>query len=322
MQNLRISGANNYVDILYFLSNSVIHPHIDRIYFSCRRDVDKPEKKLFSVLEKNNYKCKSDKWIERCAYNRIRKYHSSKTGIKVSILYNRISRCTMYPSMGIHIYRPDLSTVNWFDAVCNSLGFLTTLSHIELAIDISPYSNDLEVFFWKHLFLRNHRGGNCLFGDGESMSYYIGNKRKNSKSAIVYPRPKDSIDKGLLRIELRFNRRFINSYEIELDCLEKVTNINLRKLIGFKQINEEKLAKFLLKRRNKELLLPEGRNQYLMLQDKYPFTIEEVMERSSVMEQSHFIKESGYVNNRQRFFDDMDDANKILFEKLKGKRIV
>ena len=57
-------------------------------------------------------------------------------------------------------------------------------------------------------------------------------------------------------------------------------------------------------------------------QNKYPFTIEEVMELSSVMEKSNFIKESGYVGNRQRFFDDMDDANKILFEKLKGKRIV
>ena len=48
-------GANNYIDILYYLSNSVIHPHIDHIYFSCRSDVDKPEERLFSVLKKDKY---------------------------------------------------------------------------------------------------------------------------------------------------------------------------------------------------------------------------------------------------------------------------
>ena len=57
-------GANNYIDILYFLSHSVIHPHIDRLTFSCNSIIDKPEEILFSVLNDNGYACKYDRWIE------------------------------------------------------------------------------------------------------------------------------------------------------------------------------------------------------------------------------------------------------------------
>ena len=65
-------GANNYIDILYFLSHSVIHPHIDRLTFSCSSEIVNPEEISFSVLEDNSYISKSGSRIKGVAYKRIR----------------------------------------------------------------------------------------------------------------------------------------------------------------------------------------------------------------------------------------------------------
>ena len=218
-------GANNYIDILYFLSNSVIHPHIDRLTFSCNSIIDKPEEILFSVLNDNGYACKYDRWIERGAYDRIKRYYSCVREIEVSILYKRMSTCRMYPCMRVIIDSPDIKTVDWFDAICNSLGFLTTLSHVELAIDFSPYEYGLQEFLWKHLFLRYNSGTVRFVGDDVFKSLYLGHKAKNSKSVIVYDRRVN--DLNLLRLEFRLNRAFLKRYEIELDCFEKANSIDL-----------------------------------------------------------------------------------------------
>ena len=87
-------GAYNYNDILYFFSNSVINPHIDRITFSCNTNIDKPEEILFSVLKDTSYLIKSDSRIKGVAYKRIRIYQSSVTGISISIFYNRKPYCS------------------------------------------------------------------------------------------------------------------------------------------------------------------------------------------------------------------------------------
>ncbi len=78
--------SNYYNDILYFLSNSSLHPHIDRIYFSCNSEIVKPVEKLVSILEENNYECKYGYFAEGKVYQRIRMFESNITGIKVSIL--------------------------------------------------------------------------------------------------------------------------------------------------------------------------------------------------------------------------------------------
>jgi hypothetical protein len=44
--------ANNYTDILYFLSNSNLNPHIDRMYFSGNSEIVNPVEKLVYILEK------------------------------------------------------------------------------------------------------------------------------------------------------------------------------------------------------------------------------------------------------------------------------
>ncbi len=103
-------GANSYIDILYFLSNSIIHPHIDRMYFSCKSDIDNLEERLFSVLKENNYKCKKDYFAQGNVYKRIRFVISIVTDKTISILYGRRKLSKFYPNIGITIYRPDLDT--------------------------------------------------------------------------------------------------------------------------------------------------------------------------------------------------------------------
>ncbi|MDP6923550.1 MAG: hypothetical protein QGI94_02045 [Candidatus Scalindua sp.] len=96
-------GANNYNDILYFLSNAAINPHIDRIYFSCNSEIVNPVEKLVSILEENNYKSKKGHFAKHRVYTRIRMFESNITGIKVSILYGRYKRYC-FPPFLIQLY--------------------------------------------------------------------------------------------------------------------------------------------------------------------------------------------------------------------------
>ncbi|MFQ5964690.1 MAG: hypothetical protein ACE5KZ_10425 [Candidatus Scalinduaceae bacterium] len=308
-------GANNYIDILYFLSNSVIYPHIDRMYFSCNSIVDKPEETLFSVLKDNDYKCKYDRWAKRGIYDRIKRYCSSETGINVSILYNCISRRLMYPCMGIIIYKPDIKTVDWFDAICNSFGFLTTLSHVELTIDISPYEYGLQEFFWRHLFLKFHRGNSC-FVDNEFGSFYIGHKRKNSKSIILYSKKIDN--NNVLRLEFRLNRTYIRKLDLELDCFEKINDINLPDLISFKEINRDKLLKHLMWKNKSRLSAYDEDDKDLLIGQLRDFP----SVYGGVANEIFYMKRIPYINNCQRFPEDMSEANNAFFERLKGVKFI
>lgn len=139
MQNTNISWeANNNNNILYFLPNSGINTHIDRMVISCTCEVINQEQILFSVLQKNGYKCESDEQLKHQKYKRIRIYASPVPGIKISIRYERIDRHCFLPCIDITIDNPDRDTIDWFDTICNSLGFNTTLSKVELAIDFAP----------------------------------------------------------------------------------------------------------------------------------------------------------------------------------------
>ena len=309
-------GGNNYNDILYYLHNSVIHPHIDHIYFSCRSDVDKPEETLFSVLKDNSYKCISGGIAKGRTYKLRRIFISRITGIKVSILYGRNKRYSYCPCMLIHIYKPDIKTIDWFDAICNSLCFLTTLSHVELAIDFSPYEYGLQEFLWNHLFLKYNSGNVSFVGDDVFKSLYIGHKAKNSKSVIVYDREVN--DLNLLRLEFRLNRSFLKRHELELDCFENVNNIELSSLISFRRINRGKLSKFLQWRHKEQILrLGEGwRGVYVRQLMSY------LGYERSVANQIVCMKESPYKNNYRRFLEDMPEANEAFFERLKNLKFI
>ena len=309
------ANSNSNIDISYILSTLALHLHIDRIYFSCNTITDKPEEVLFSVLEDNDYKCRSDWFAKSKAYNRIRHCRSIKTGIDVSILYERRKNYRYYPCMGVNIYRPDLDTVDWFDGVCNSFGFTTTLSHVELAIDFYPYECALHDFLWKHLFLK-YNSGDSRFFDGEFGSFYVGNKSKNSKSLILYPKKIDN--NNILRLEFRFNRAFLKGIGVALDCFEKINDIDLFKLFSFKELNRKKLLKHLIWKHKSRLSEYDDDDKCLLISHlgQIPGVYGGVMAESSRM------KRIPYINNSQRFFEDIPEVNDAFFERLKGVKFI
>jgi hypothetical protein len=308
-------GANNYIDILYFLSTTTIHPHIDRIYFSCDSIIDKPEETLFSVLEDNDYKCKYDRWVELGTYDRIKRYYSCVTGIEVSILYKRLVSCRMYPCMGINIYKPDIKTVDWFDDTCDSLGFSTTLSHVELTLDFTPYEYGLHEFLWRHLFLKFHRGNSCFY-NGEFSPFYIGHKRKNSKSVILYQKSVNDIN--VLRLEFRLNRAIIRRLDLELDCFDKINDINLPDLISFKQINRDRLLKHLMWKNKSRLSEYDEDDRDLLTGQLGQFP----NAYGGVVNEIAYMKKSRYGDNCQRFLEDMPEANEALFRRLRNLKFI
>jgi len=308
-------GANNYIDILYFLSNTTIHPHIDRISFSCRSDIDSPEERLFSVLEKENYVCKSDGFAKGRVYKRIRMLESRETGINVSILYGRNKHYSFYPCMGITIYKPDIMTVDRFDAICNSLGFLTTLSHVEVTLDFTPFEYGLYEFFWRHLFLKYHSGDSCFYKD-KLTSFYIGHKQKNSKSIFLYQKPLDGIN--VLRLEFRLNRAYIRRLDLELDCFDKINDINLPDLISFKQINRDELLKHLMWKNKSRLLKFDDIDKDLLIGQLGHFP----NAYGGVANEIAYMKKIPYINNCQRFLEDMPEANEALLGRLRNLKFI
>jgi hypothetical protein len=307
--------ANDYTDILYFLSNSNINPHIDRIYFSCNSIIVNPVEKLVSILEANNYECKYDQFAKGKVYKRIRIFESNITGIKVSILYGRNNNFSFYPCIGITIYKPDRDTIDWFDTICNSIGFETKLSHVEVTLDFSPYKYEIHEFFWKHLFLKYNSGGSCFY-DGEFSTFYIGHKRKNSKSVILYQKIIEGIN--ILRLELRLNRAYIKKLDLALDCFEKINDINLSDLISFRELNHEKLLKHLMWKHKSKLLKFDDIDRCLLINQlsQVPSAY------GGVVDEMSYMKKIRYLNNPQRFFDNMTEVNNELFGRLKKIKFI
>ena len=307
--------ANNYTDILYFLSNADINPHIDRICFSCKSEIVNPVEKLVSILEENNYECKYDQFAKGKVYKRIRMFESNITGIKVSILYGRNKNYSFYPCIGINIYKPDRKTIDWFDTICNSIGFVTSLSHVEVTLDFSPYKYEIHELLWKHLFLKNHRGSS-YFNDGEFSPFYIGHKSKNSKSIILYQKPLGDIN--VLRLEFRLNRKFIRKLGLELDCFEKINDINLPDLISFKELNHERLLKHLKWKHKSRLSECDkiDKSLYIRQLSYIPNTY------GGVVDEMSYMKKIRYINNPQRFFDDMPEANEALFGRIRNVKFI
>ncbi len=307
--------ANNYTDNLYFLSNSNLNPHIDRMYFSCDCIIVKPVEKLVSILKANNYECKYSHPAKGKVYKRIRMFESNITGIKVSILYGRNKNYFCRPCMIITIYKPDRDTIDWFDTICNSIGFETKLSHVELTLDFSPYKFEIHEFFWKHLFLKYNSGGSCFY-KGEYSTFYIGHKRKNSKSIILYQKKIEGI--STLRLELRLNRSYIKKLGLELDCFENINDINLSDLISFKELNRDKLLKHLMWKHKSKLLKFDDIDSCLLINQlkQIPSVY------GGVVDEMSYMKKIRYLNNCQRFFDDMTEANNAFFGRLKKVKFI
>ncbi len=317
------TGANNNTDFLYFyntsdsnadntflsiISNISIKTHVDRIYFHCFSEIKNPHKLLFKALKDYGYISKKCKSIKRDIFKRRRVYIHSEKNIKITILYNPLR--SYYPNMRIILDDPDIHTIDWFDGVCNSFGFTTKLSYVELAIDFSPFDFFLKEYLCRNIFLKYHRGTCCSVGGGLNGSFYFGNKSKNSKSVILYSKQIDM--DNVLRLEFRFNRKFIRKLGLELDGFEKINDIDISRLVSFKRLNRDYLLKHLLWKHKSKLLKYDDIDRCLLINQ-----LRQVPNAyGGVADEMAYMKKIRYINNHQRFFDDMPEVNEALFRRI------
>ena len=161
-----------------------------------------------------------------------------------------------------------------------------------------------------------YNSGDSRFFDGEFGSFYIGHKAKNSKSLILYPKKIDN--NNILRLEFRFNRAFLKRIGVELDCFENINDIDLSRLVSFKQLNREKLLKHLIWKHKSRLLEYDEDDKDLLLRQ-----LEQIPSAySGVASESAYMKKIPYINNCQRFFEDIPEVNNAFFERLNGVRFI
>jgi len=337
--------ANNNIDFSYYsphesyiqydntfqsiISKVPIDTHIDRIYFHCYLKVNEPEKLLFKALSDHNYSSVKDQLASKGMYERRSVFIDKEKDITITILYKRrefIEAC--YPDISVIIDNPDIKVIDWFDAICNAFGFITILSYVELALDFYSSVSFLKEYLCHNIVLKYHRG-DCGYECGEGCdgcekgSYYIGNKNrdyynnkpKNSKSLIIYRKELEDID--VLRLEFRFNRAFLKRKDLELDCFDKINNIDLSKIVDFKRLNYEKLIKF-LKKKHESTDSMFHENDSLLLHQLGDLTDNE----NTVMKQIICMKKSPYRDNCQRFFEDISDSNLAFYDRLKNAKYI
>ncbi|MBT3878434.1 MAG: hypothetical protein HOF76_05190 [Candidatus Scalindua sp.] len=303
-----IEADNAFLDIL---SNTSINTHVDRISFHCSSEIKEPEKRLFRALKDHGYSCKEDNLVEHGNFKRRGLYTHREKNIKIAVFYQHKDSCPPYiPDLRIIVDDPDIISIHWLDTICNSFGFTTTLSYVELSIDFSPFSDFLKDYLCRNLVLKYYRGTSRK----EYESFYIGNKHKNSKSLIIYCK---KIVGDILRLELRFNRYFLKSAGVELNCLEKVNSIDLSNIISFKHLNREKLINHLIWRHKSMLSMPYQDDRELIRQLRELSNISNI-----VTDQIHYMKKQTDINNSNRFFEDIPEANLAFYERLKNARYI
>jgi uncharacterized protein YqgQ len=218
--------------------------------------------------------------------------------------------------MWVVIQDPTKEVLHHLDALCNSFGFITSLSQIELAMDF-PYKYELQEFFWEHLFVKRNRGTSLFCGKGVEKSFYSGHKAKNTKITNVYPKTIDG--KKILRCELILNRSIIKRLGHNLR-MENINNIDLSKFLCFKEWNYRKFYNYLewenrFRIRGRSSI---SRALYMRIAIGCEFNS---LSMKYVMPAISYLKERGH-QRPQRFFDDMQEVNKTFFDLLKRKKFL
>lgn len=320
------AGANNYIKSFYnpsilnieadnafldIISNISINTHVDRIRFHCCSEILEPEKLLLRALKDHGYRREEDNLVEHGNFKRRSLHLHSKKNIKISMFYQHKDSCPPYiPNIGIIVDDPDINSVHWLDGVCNSFGFTTTLSYVELSIDFSPFSVFLKDYLCRNLVIKYHRGPTRT----EYGSFYIGNKHKNSKSLIIYCK---KIVGDILRLEFRFNRYFLKLIGAELDCLEKVNDIDLSKIVSFKHLNREKPISHLIRKHKSKLSMSYEDDRELVRQLRELSNIGNI-----VTDQIDYMKKNTDINNSHRFFEESTGTNLAFHARLKNAKYI
>ena len=212
---------------------------VDKVSFSIVIIGNATKKEFFEALTNLGFECKRDYRIKnnKKKYKRRRKYIVENSVIIFT--YQRRNDASFLPDIWCVYQDPSRPVLNLLDSLCNSLGFVTKVSQVELAIDF-PYTRKLKRFFNKYLYLKFNRGNPCVVGKGDKKSCYSGNKAKNSKTTIVYQKIINGTNH--LRLELILNRRIIKRLNLDLR-MEVVNNLDLSQFVCFRKFSHI-LSKF------------------------------------------------------------------------------
>lgn len=323
--------GNNYIQFLYYLNNSRISTHLDKIMFGVYDQsvygLNKGhEQRLLDALTDYGYKNPKKGYARTSKYHRKRKqYLPINNNPLIQIDHGLKPYCIDYlhvPRMMMIIHDPNKEIVEWFDSVLNGLGYASIMKQIEMTIDFFNFQDQLQLFFWDHLFLSYcktkswfDRGKRpTMMIDGEihpESTYYIGDTRKNSKAIRLYR--KQDLPLKPLRLELVSNRPVNRRLEYELP-LDNINSSYFTEVVRFKEFNREKLRDYLIKKnRYKISRMTELRKKFFIacLRTYYDFN-------GTLMQKVSQLKEC-FVNNSSYFLDDMDDFNKAFADKLRDR---
>ena len=286
---------------------------IDKISFSIFILGNASEKELFEALPNLGFgKCKYDYRIKnkKMKYKRIRKYIFENSVIVFT--YKRRKDTNFLPNICCTFQDPSRPVLNLLDLICNSLGFITKASQIEISVDFD-YCPKLHEFFKKHLYVKYNRGNPCFVGKGDKKSYYSGHKAKNSKITNVYPKVINGINH--LRFELIFNRKIIKRLNLDLR-MEGVNSIDLGQFFCFKRFSYKRFYKYLVFRNRRRLAEMSFLSKSLCLR-----LLSDIELPSNVMFLISHLKQKGY-SRPQRFLLDMPKTSRRFHNLVQGKQFL
>lgn len=311
-------GGNNYIDLMHGLGKLRVSSHIDKVSLSILSNSRSNEKELFSALENVGFKydCDVKKKDPKNMpyYKRMRQYYYGNSAILFH--YRCKPNAIFRPHFWCVIQDPSKEVLHYLDALCNSFGFITSLSQIELAMD-SPYKYKLQEFFWKHLFVKRNRGDSRFCGKGIEKSFYSGHKARNSKTMIVYPKTIDK--KKVLRFELILDRPIIKRLGFDLR-MENINNLDWSKFLCFKEWNYRKFYSYLKGKHKHQIKEKPALSQQLYMQVAIGCEFNDLSMRY-VMPAISRLRKRGH-QRPQRFFDDMQEVNNVFFGLLKRKKFL
>lgn len=297
------------------LESIEVFPRIDRMILNLKY-VD--PKEVLNFLKANELQCIGDHRVNETNFQRQAKFEFD--GSELRVLYGKVKNIAYLPNVQIQIHDVSLKGLQLLKKLEGLISGKVTISHIELALDFFPKSESLREFFQKYLFVKYQQQPDQKFIRSDNgMTSYIGNKKKHSKSLIIYDKTIDNEndskeDKDILRLELRLNRRAIKNLKLKL-LPASFKNFDMTKFV---QLRKWDLVKFMEWRyRNfKELTF---RQKLLLMFD--PSTL--YFHSYSVRTQITGIK-NGHPNEKNilRFFPVMKRETELLSEHISAVEFV
>jgi hypothetical protein len=217
------------------------------------------------------------------------------------------------------LHQPTSEIMSQLDYIFRRSGIYPLVSKIELAWDFSCVSVwDLLEFLRRHLFLKYQRSPAKRFKN----TYYTNDLRRSVKGVRLYPRPIDSEDKDVVRLELEIHRPKIQDLKIPFPIRAGDLDLDFRKFFEFRKIDWKKFIAYIVKKNWKHIgrinSNRPGCGDLILRQIESSCATWADMPLMSAVEDLK-IKPYG-IQNISRFFVPMDDLNNLIEESAVKQR--